>query len=298
MLALPTPGATAAAGLTREPIVPEGDSASVFSPYAGAPRVPKAFERTLGGIENQLGSEKYDFHEYFASQATYTNFVGMARSKVIVFLSHGVFNGGFVVQVEPTRHALDAAYAHYVGNGCRPCYKAAWISRDTFVDEHGRQEHDIMITPAGIKHFFSHARLALVAAFACESAKNASNFHALSYIGYRPCVQFINLLKDGTNLFARLTGAAGIDARTTVGAVADMRPHDGLALLDPDGGADPTPVALSPAVFSVGFDVATRTLDAGADYLGTVRFDAEMNTSHPDGTLRVSGCGASIARSS
>jgi hypothetical protein len=290
--------AAATVGLTQIPVVPAQATAAVFSPFPGLPGTPSSFDRSVARVEKYLDTEHYSVKEYVGTQATYTNFVRMARAKVVVFFTHGGDGGDILVQFAPTKAAMDSAYARYVGKGCAPCYSRAWIKHESFEDGTGKHPHTlyaIEITPQGITHFFADAKVALVGAFSCTSLNSARYFRALSYFGYGACVRIINALSDSINVFGRLTGDAGLTARTTSGAIEDMRPRDSFSLVGPDGKSAPEPVVLSPAVDPAPADGTAGRLSAGAQYEQAVRFDAAMDTRDPGKVVHASGCGASIS---
>lgn len=287
-------GASVARAAAGAAVVPRNDRAVIFSPLIGHAGTPTSVEGSLHTIARRLDAEHYDVRTDVLDAATLAHFVQLGRASVVVILTHGDQGGGLLAQVEPTARARDRAYDSYVGTGCAPCFSRKWIAKgDVELSGHRGRLYGVGITAAGIAHFFAHSHLGLVVALACDSTAAAPAFNALSFLGYRTCVAGQHALSDAINVFSRMTGAAGLTARSSTDAVADLAAHDGLELSGPGGGAA-RPVVLSPAVATLSPDTSTP-LQPGLTVAGDVQFDAQMDTHRTTGVVTASGCGAKVS---
>lgn len=188
-----------------------------------------------------------------------------------------------LVERETGIATLAEAYTRYLKQGFEP----QWLEPIVGSPSEGRL-YGLMLTQAGISHFFHGRNIGLIVANACKSMSFAPQFDALSYFGYRSTACTPETPTDDATLFNRLFGEHGVPLRSTVAAFGA-----GGFLPDRFDNASREPVVLSPAVESVSPRQGTRVA-AGTTTRAEVRFDARMDTSHGDAVVEASGCGATV----
>lgn len=267
---------------------------------------------------------------YGPGTATVANFVKMAGAGVIVFSTHGKdfsiagrgripdygnachFAKGLfqsdergdplaprpavscrqqpvlLVQNEPDVASELRAYAGYLRKG----YSRSWIEPVAAIAPDHRDIFGILLTASGIRHFFAHRQVDLVLGSGCYSMSVAPDFNANSYFGYHSTTWDCEAFQDTEQLFTRLAGHSGVEARSTVAAYG----LGGFA--DPNFQLDARKaIVLSPAV-TAAYPSPGSTAGPGTSTRGFVTFDAAMDTTRTSGVLTASGCGATVADAS
>jgi hypothetical protein len=191
---------------------------------------------------------------------------------------------GILLQWYPgTRSEALARFAQFIKGGYSPNY----FFLDDTRDDYGRYAYGLVITEAGIAHYFGQSHIALVDGLACHSLYFAPDFNAVTYYGYIPTECSYWGVQDTKLLWSRLVGEEGVDARTTTEAETLGGFREDLLLADGSG-----PVVLSPAV--TGISPSSGSGLVGSSTPGVVAFDAKMDASDPASVVTAAGCGASI----
>jgi len=213
-----------------------------------------------------------------------------------------------ILQVEwyPTIEAGKAARRQYVAQG----YKNEWFAGpvtigtnvaprqgdEVAVDENnfpaperGGQRPALFLTASGIAHFFGKAKLDIVDVMACQTMALAPAFNSRTYYGHERTACTNKEAVDEVKLFDRLTGHAGVEARSTTKAFALGGFEDQYFKMAETS----KPVVLSPAIVAAapsdgsGVDATTTPV--------TLQFDAKMADAPPESVVTASGCDATIA---
>ena len=276
----------------------------------------------VGKVKSALGSEHYSVTEdegpHGYARPTLSAFVAMAKAKpgVIFITSHGIAPGGRGVYRDCERESRDilrygradpvlalpkrdapVCSKEQAGLGVQPetspqqeiedykAYIKAGYSPDWFEALSVHEEHttgSLLLTEAGIVHFFGRLHTPLVIDDACHSAALAKAFAAYSYVGYTATACDLEDEIDIPAVMDRLTGKVGIDLRTTTGAFK--------------AGGFKSPVIqlgyVRPVVLAgrAGGTAGGR-LDSERRVHGSVAFDAQMDAAHTTGVVTASGCG-------
>ena len=288
---LPSPGEVAT-------YAPFNDTAVIFNTVAKADAAATA---DLGDVNKILGDEGYQVRRYGpggGAPDTVANFLALAKlpSAIIVISSADRLSPSYAlaVEIDRTDKVAERTYAGLV----RKPGGSSWFVRDGSL---------IAITQKGLKHYFANNKHNhdLVVDLACNSARTASVFSTVAFVGFRQAGSGCSV--SGVNhaahvadaVFERMAGHSGVQYRSVLaawdlGGVSGGKPS-GILKLQKVGGADYAPV-LSPAVTSASVEGEDSGLTAGGDYTGSVSFDALMDSSKPNSVMQVSGCGASITQ--
>ena len=109
---------------------------------------------------------------------------------------------GILLQWYPgTRSEALARFAQFIG-GYSPNYFFLGDTRD----DYGRDAYGLLITEAGIAHYFGQSHIDLIDALACHSLGFAPDFNAVSYYGYIAVSSAKDSLVDTRLLWSRLIG--------------------------------------------------------------------------------------------
>lgn len=190
--------------------------------------------------------------------------------------------------------ARDKRYSDLVRSGVNPDWLSArgWqgptTSPNYSIDGAPVVEENLLLmTAAGIQHYFSGKNITLVDGIFCHSIVFAKAFDAVNFFGYSNPSYPDQTQFDSSNLWDNLAGHGGVPQRPTLSAYAQALHSADFQL---KGNRD---VVLSPAVESVSPKDATRVA-LNTSTKGEVNFDANMDTSNPKSIISVSGCGATI----
>ena len=279
--------------------VPLNDRAAIFSTVGSLERPVKSGLAHIGQILDQEGYRVARYGPGDAARGSAANFLSLARKPpaVLVIATADSTVGGYqlAIEIDGNRRATEASYRSLI----RRYGSHGWF---------GDTGSAVTITQAGLRHFFARGPKfdkELVVNLACHSTLTSRDFGALDYVGFAPNKAACDLIPaldtsihDAQLLFDRLAGRSGVQNRSLVwayhlGGFGGGQDHPALSLFSLSD--DYFAVALSPAVTAASVEGENRGLVSGGDYPGSVQFDALMQPGHPDGVVRVSGCGASIA---
>lgn len=279
--------------------VPTSDRAVVYSTVGSLQRPVTAGLAHIGQILEQEGYQLRRYGPSGPAPDSVANFLSLARRPpgVLVIASVDTPADGYqlAIEVHKSERVVEAGYRSLI----RRYGSHGWFTRTPST---------IAITRAGIRHFFDRGPKFdkdLVVNLACNSKMTSRDFGSLDYVGFvpnktvcDPAAALDTSIHDAVLLFDRLAGRSGVENRSLVwayhlGGFSGGADHPALDLFSLT--SDYFAVALSPAVTSAAIEGENRGLVAGGDYPGSVQFDALMDPGHPDGIVRVSGCGASIS---
>jgi hypothetical protein len=206
----------------------------------------------------------------------------------------------------PTLDAGKAARKKYVAQGYKNDWFAGPFLASTNIDfrngdepqldenddpapERGGRRAGLFMTASGIAHFFGDKQLDIVDLMACQTMALAPAFDARTFFGHDRTACTNKEAHDEPELFSRLTGHSGVDARATTKAF-ELGGFDDQYFKMAETSKD---VVLSPAVVE-----ASPGDGGGVEGTTTpvsIQFDAQMVDTPPKSVVTASGCGASIA---